>query len=343
MNGASALLPRAPAAVLGIIIHRLLEESARGFVLKDEVETRWDALIAETEANLRNSWLNRHFVPLNICVSMFDVKRIRTLARAREVASATRISFEQRGNVGRGIIATGYEVPLSTPDGAVKGIADAIINEKGGVTIRDYKSGQIFEEVDGQRTIHNTFVDQLCIYSAIYFESYGTWPNRLEVVPLAGQPFLITVDHDKCQTTLNEARAMLSSVNKIIDNSATSKDVEALLARPNPNTCNRCQFRPGCAPYWHARNNDKGLEPWPQDIIGVFMSGTSLRNNLVGLDISIATGTARLRGFEDNQQRHPALVDLERGSRVAVYAMGRTADALSWVERGRTTIYILGD
>jgi hypothetical protein len=266
-NRVPPLLPPAPAARLGSVIHQLLEEAGEGrFVSGDRsgIDHRWQELISESHTAMRGSWLERHFVPLSASVHDFEVRRIQAIERAQEVAAGRAVAPEPPREIGERA-PYGYELPVSTSDGLVRGQIDAVLCSETGPLIRDYKSGAIFDtRSKGALVVKAAYEVQLQLYAGLYAEATGTWPARLEVVPVLGGPVPVPFERSACTALLNEARAELERTNNTIKRHDSSPlQLQQILASPDASACGSCLYRPACTPYREATSAGQG---WPNDL-----------------------------------------------------------------------------
>src|SRR5207253_6511447 len=76
----SALLTTSPAAFVGTAAHEVFREVGAGALGGSRaIAQRFDALVAQAEDRLSESWLNRRFVPLQRAVPQFAVRRRRLI------------------------------------------------------------------------------------------------------------------------------------------------------------------------------------------------------------------------------------------------------------------------
>ena len=94
----------------------------------------------------------------------YDLKRIRAIRKAREVASR-HVPRESK------LASVRHEVWLESKDGLIAGAIDFVGFTDRGIVIRDYKTGQVFE---GQE-IKPDYSVQLKLYAALYADSKGEW------------------------------------------------------------------------------------------------------------------------------------------------------------------------
>ena len=244
------LLPQAPKARLGIIVHRLLSESGRGQLQPniDVIRARWNEMVEETQDAMSASSLEKHLVPLRKSVPDVEVRRIRAIQRALEIANE-RWPTQPPGERHRAASRSGYEMRVHTEDGLISGTIDAVIQTDEGTVIRDYKSGPVLEsDKHDDYRLKEIYQTQLKLYAALYAESCGEWPTSLELVSLSGTTHDVVFNRQECSDLLDEARSALQDLNaKISEISRTS--LPSLLANPSLTACTFCQYRPACKPY----------------------------------------------------------------------------------------------
>ena len=150
-----SLLPKSPGAHLGTLIHELFEMAAR-FKLpgasKTDVEAAWNMLESKLEHNLAASWTEKTNLPLRQHVYRYSVRRLRAIRSVCELAqemgtTAPATPFAKT--------SAGPEVWLESQDGSVGGFIDRIIRSNSGITLRDYKTGHIFDGDTGRSPIHS--------------------------------------------------------------------------------------------------------------------------------------------------------------------------------------------
>lgn len=341
-NRAPALLPVTPAARVGSVIHQLLEEAGHGRFLGDGrpgAEKRWSDLILTAEEEMRRSWLDRHLIPLSESLADFEVRRIQTIERALEIDGARSLVEPREGP--RPAQGYGFELPVSSEDGLVRGRIDAVLPSKDGPVIRDYKSGAIFDSGHGlSHVVKEAYSTQLRLYAAMYAETTRVWPARLEVVPVLGRAQLEPIDRPACVRLLDEARACLRQLDTIIAQPRQrAQDLEAKLAHPTPANCSVCPYRPGCTPYRAASSGQKG---WPNDLWGRSRDIRQLGNSSLMIVVERPEGVAvRVRGLSSDPSRHPGLQGLRSGDEVAMFNLKATSSAEAFGESPFTVVYRL--
>jgi len=339
-SGRRPLLPQSAKVRVGLITHRLLAEAGRGHLEPDKarIAARWQQLLDETEHELSTSPTEAHLLPFSRSVRDLDVRRARAVNRTFEIAQATsRFPPEAVGEPSA--TRYGYELPVWSADRKVRGVIDAAISTSRGPLIRDYKSGAIFEPTeDGTGKIKEAYQVQLKMYAALYAETFGEWPTRLEVTPLTGEPHEIPFQKTECSALVSEAAALLARVNATIEKER-QEALPALLAKPSPESCAFCPYRPACMEYSKA-SRDSREGDWPLDVAGAVVEVKRLGNSKILLRMQAEGGVVNIPGLTPGE-RHPALARLEPGDHVAVFNLRKAGASESYQETLMTTIYEL--
>lgn len=334
-NRTPALLPASARARLGTVVHRLLERVGKDAVPAEQVTTElWNEELQKVESEMEASWLDRSLVPLNVTVPNAEVHKLRALDRARRMAAELPL---RRGTTGRAK-GLGFEVWVQSSDGLVGGFIDCALQDDC-LVLRDYKSGAIYERDDGNESnIRGEYVVQIQMYAALYNDTFGLWPERLEIVPVRGEEATVPVDKPRCSQLVQDAKALLCEVNAAVAALHDSGGSDpSSLAKPSIETCTACGFRPQCQAYLAA--NADMQERWPLDIVGTVSRIQSLGNGSVAMALTDRRGNVHsIRGLTPGQ-RHPALKAIETGSKVAVFNLQRGYPARDLREGPYTTIY----
>ncbi len=335
-NGNSPLLPPSPAAHLGSIVHKLLEEAGQGkFATTGAagIAERWCELLAATEDRLQQRWLDRHLIPLQSSVPQFEVRRLQACKAAGVLNDRRK---EHEGSGATVDPAYGFELPLESSDGLIRGRIDAILPSPEGPILQDYKSGAIFEIAGSDELVlKNEYADQLKIYGALYHERTGVWPHRLEVLPVSTAPYEVSFTPAECEELAHAARAAVAKVNDLIA-TCNGHELEASLANPSPSACCYCPYRPACHAYSSA--TQPAIGSWPADASGEFRELRLLGNGKRLLLLSSGEAQLAIRGLSSDPQRHPALSFLQEGDEVGAYSL-KPAGPGSFAEGPLSVIY----
>lgn len=334
------LLPTSAAARLGTIVHRLLEDAGRG-ALADEaaIESRWSELVAEAEREMEQRRLERRSIPLRQHVPQFEVVRIRAKARAGELAR------ELPGAETRARDATespyGSELRVESSDGLVAGRIDRVISTANGPVIQDYKSGAIFSLRHGdEREIRPEYAIQLRIYAALYHEATGTWPAKLELVPLNGPPHEVPYSEHDSLELLDRARAIIREISAGLARYGDDWEAaEQVLAAPSAQACRFCAYRPACSAYL-VRREIESERDWPADISGEFRSLERLANGRLLLSLTHGDGSTRyVRDVSAHIAKAASLESIPQGTWIGVFNTRRTRSPRAFEEGPLTWIY----
>ena len=335
----SPLLPVSPRARLGSVVHRFLELASNGLPIgsEDAIEKAWGELIDEAETRMSRSWLERSLIPLSKTVNDFEVQRLRAWSRAKQIAQAVAVT-EEPAALGIGF---GCEIWVQSKDGTVGGYIDAAYPTPSGRVIRDFKTGPILEENgNSEGAIHPDYVVQIKLYAALYSETFGEWPSRVELMPIRGEPLTIAIDPGECAELLQHAKDKRLAVNKQIT-AALKKGPEAIpsLANPSVSNCRFCLWRPACPAYTEQRRHSTDPD-WPADLVGSLTSLQTLGNGRLLIIVTDSAGEQkRVRQLDPSPTRHPALARLQVGDRVGIYNTRRNPNQGDFSETISTTIY----
>ncbi len=335
------LLPGSPARRLGTVIHRLLEEAERVLVSGEAATAaRFDVLTAAADAEMQGSWLERRNVPLAESVADYAEQRQAAVAAATELTADA--AAHAAGGGGRR--RSGAEVRLVARGGRVVGRADRILVTSRGAVIQDTKTGPVFEAAPGGgRQVKRAFATQLRLYAALYAEdtevSGGAWPARLELVPPGRSPIAVPFDPASSTQLLDQAEALLDSLNRLIRQQASRTERELRLASPSPEACRWCPYRPACVAYQEAARGTGDLPEWPHDVWGTVADIRGLGNGTVSLTVDAAGHPVRVRGLSPDAQRHPGLDHLQPGTEVAIFSLIAQGGTSTLGEGPYTVIY----
>jgi hypothetical protein len=339
-SGTNPLLPTAPAALLGTVIHRLLEEAGRGLFAEapdGAIERRWEELLKAADTKAANDWLQRSLVPLGAAVPDFEVRRLQAIAAARALAKQ---ASSLHPSTGRAESALGCEVQVATPDGEAGGRIDVVAPAAGGPVLKDYKTGPVMDgEFSGQPAVKPAYATQLKLYAAIYAAMTGTWPSALELVPVAGAAVDIPFTRAECENLLATALRLRRQINATVTSTESLNTRVGRLARPAPEECRHCRYRPHCSPYQAAARRDPTAH-WPADIRGQLRQRVRLGNGRLLIVLETSAGdSVQVRGVDPRQERHPALHSAASDELLAAFNLRPEGSNNSFAEGPFTTFY----
>jgi PD-(D/E)XK nuclease superfamily len=316
-----SLLPVSPAAQIGAVTHKLLEQAGKGIfrnVNRPGIEKAWDGLIAKQEGGMAQSPLLARFVPLRLTAPKYEVRRAQACTKALSIAKEA--SEVSRATAECHDAKTYFEKWVSSGDEVVGGVVDYLHETSSELVVRDYKTGSVFDDDSSDPQVRESYKTQLWLYAALVHETFGRWPTKLELVPLAGSPIEIEFEPDRCAELLADARRTFVKVNANIRRAIECGREEVVaLAAPASGTCWYCQYRPGCVSYWRAREvtTDDG---WPTDVRGVIRSARQFMDGRTLIELEPKDGEIiRVRGLSTDEGRYPGMSKLKPGLSVAIY------------------------
>ena len=338
-NRIRPLLPTSPAARLGTVAHSLLEEAGRGRFTQTRpgaIERRWDALLDAAEDTATRSWLDRHLVPFATAIPDFEVRRLQAITTARSLTAEA--SAVENTPLSPHQPPIGCEMAVVTPDERAAGRIDVVCASDDGPILKDYKSGAIYDRANSRRAVKPEYAVQLKLYAAIYAAMTGTWPSRLEVVPISGPPEPVSFTREECEYLLDEAVQLRDRINTLISAGGTLASQIDRLATPSPPVCRYCAYRPQCPPYVKARARDRGAV-WPLDVRGHLVEQRKLGNGRLLLVLDSEGTTVHIRGVDPSAERHPALTRMTVGDPLAGFNLRPEGNRASFVEGSFTVFY----
>lgn len=325
-NGQVApVLPSSPRQFLGTIIHQLFEHvlsgEARQLEGSDDVEGLWDKLTSDMEARMLKSKIANRFVPLAKNIPQFAIFRARALRRARELRESRRYT----GGIHKPRAGTSAnEAFVNSRDGIFRGRIDRIVNTSdGGVVIQDYKTGPLLSERSDAAIVKSEYREQLLVYAALYFETTGQWPTKLQLLPIVGEPIDIDYTIAECNDVMVKAYELIQKVNAIISRADPVSALEEMLASPSPEACKFCTYRPACSAYTAMASASLDVS-WPVDVWGASRTVQKLGNGTWLIELETTKGAFFVRELYDYMWERG--VPAERRACVGVYGLRRTHD-----------------
>jgi CRISPR/Cas system-associated exonuclease Cas4 (RecB family) len=312
-----SLLPVSPNAYLGTVLHKMLELISRGEIKNEtEFNLRFDCEILLMENKLKELGYD-FFVPLQMNVRDFGMKKIQLKKHLRNAAASPR---EQTG------INFISEKWLESKDKLVGGRMDLIIEEADETEIIDFKTGAITEDVfdDNGETyleVKNEYQEQLKLYAYLYFDSTGKFPTQLSLVDLAKQKFNVEFTEEECKSVFEEAKNLLTETNKSIDTTAFK-------ANPSETNCKFCLYRPACKFYLQFLTT----ENYFNDVCGLVKDVVQYQNGNVSVFVEKGNNKISVTGFTTdkfeyfnrNRNKQINLFNLRKEATEFVYSATKT-------------------
>lgn len=334
-NRVAPALPRSAQSRLGTVVHRVLARSSRTTAGSGEsVEDLWEEELEAVETEMRAIWFEARLAPLAASSPDFEVRRLRAVAKGRELAAQAVRSV----GGGVGLEGCGHELWVQSKSGCLAGFVDQV-RWDGGLVIRDFKSGAIssLKGDDEVPTIRQAYVEQVRLYASLYRDTFGRWPDRLELVPLSGEAIELPMSARECEEAAADAERALAKVNEVIRCASSSLDCYSLLATPTAEACRGCLFRPMCGPYSvHSKDAAAG---WPVDVVGCVELRREAANGSIAFSIRERGGeSVSIRGLQRGD-RHPGLDDVTVGATVGLFNLSRSFPSNDLRAGLYTTIY----
>jgi RecB family exonuclease len=231
------LLQAHPKAWLGSIIHNMVEAITKNQIA-DAVsfEAAWQNLVLEKENVLRQiGW--GHWLPLSQHIEGFALKKFKT-KRFFENHLAQKSNF-QITNVAASSLKMEVEKLLQTPDGWLKGKADAIVTRAQGVEIIDYKTGGTHDANGELKTVYR---EQLLLYAWLFAQNNGgVYPSALSILDLQLNRYPVSFTPSDCEELAFEAKSLFLTINQAVDYQWFEQ-----LTKPSAEQCGFCSMRPIC-------------------------------------------------------------------------------------------------
>lgn len=301
----SELLPISPSIRLGIVIHNIIELASDGKIHNNkDFLTHWDNEIKKFENIIDKNPMERHLIPLSNSVYNFQVKKYLCEHLVERFYKLEKINFNNKDR------CSNSEVAVESKNKKIFGKIDFIRTNRDGIQLIDYKTGNIFKEGDTSNGIKQEYQKQLKLYAALYFETFGFWPNKLTIITLDQNELDVLFDINECIDLLEEATNFLDEVNSKIIFMHNIED----LANPLPTNCNYCTYRPACLAYWRLKDNSK---EWPIDLKGEVIDVNLLNNGTLRIVIKNSESEINIRGLSLN--RNSFLLKIPLKTVISIY------------------------
>ena len=336
-------LPLSPAALVGSVTHRIFQEAGEGSLGSEgsaAMEKRWSDLIEQVEHKMSKHPLERWLLPLVKSLPDYEVRRIQTVRRALSLEMAAR-NTEQRSHKNE-VRAFGFELPVATVDGLIRGRIDRVMWSAHGRIIQDFKTGNVYDSREkAYRGVRADYEIQLRLYAALYFEVYGEWAATLELVPLQGASVAVSYSRTEAVGLVGEAKDCLRDLNRDLA-ACDSAEQAAALASPQAEVCSFCAYRPYCAAYQEVLTREIHINDaqWPNDVLGKVVGSKKLGNGMLSIGVQQAGEEIWIRGVSPNIERHPALSSIQIGQSIGIFNLRASRHSGGTpVETSYTTIY----
>ena len=228
------------AALLGTIVHRVLEKAAAinrdSEDLRAQIERIWDQVVEEIEKELQTSPLDKYLLPIRKWKKHFVLQQ-QTVRRCEEIASSQGIS-ETR------VIASEREFG-NVRDGFT-GKPDLILRRTKGLVIIDYKSSELLDDVQERKRQIESWRHQIMFYASIVKAEFAEWPAEGEIRLLNKEVIPIPIDPSEVKTFVAEAQTLKEEYNTKVESGIAHSE----LARYSVEGCAFCKFKGACNTFW---------------------------------------------------------------------------------------------
>jgi hypothetical protein len=309
---------RGPKARLGSACHAFLERIMKHELTdipeadqQSELERLWSEEVSKEEELVRSSPLERHFGSAKRWPG-YAVQRAQVMRKAQELLGSYRRAGEKRGR-------TESERFYNAYSGRLRGRADAVFSWGQRTEIRDYKTGNIYEEdAFGQMALKSRYRQQILLYAAMHHDQTGVWPVFGHVVPLTGDTVSIAIDPDEARREVETALGLLEEFNARVE----QQDSPESLASPSQDVCRFCSYRALCEPFWQCVTRDWD---WSRSVaiegFVLQVHGDSAGDWTISTKVergNTEDGVYRIRGYRE--------VALDKGQRVRAINLMRTKE-----------------
>jgi hypothetical protein len=325
--------PQTSAAIVGSIIHRLIEWSGKSNeteITFEQAEAKFEELVSAAESKLNAHPINRRLVPLKDTDPRYPEKRHSAIKAA---VRGPKHKKTDKPDESKGSTVFMYEEGFRSNDGLIYGEIDKLIDGPRGLTIYDKKTCHVF---DDEGYVKDEYRMQLLLYAGLVYEDMGKVANRLVLVDRDDRETDIHFEFEEVLDAMTAASRWLTALNKKIQ-STPSVGQLMYLAQPSQESCRFCSARVACPAYWKARQELN--EEWPDDAEFVADSFLRLGNGGVLIKSRPVSLGRTIRVFPEFVQYQPALNLIEAGCRIRVTDVKTTG--LQRTLTKRSVVYII--
>lgn len=204
--------------------------------------------------------------------------------------------------------------------------------------IVDFKTGDVFED-DDQEQVKAAYVRQLRLYAYMVNWTFGWWPRRGVLLPMATSSVAVELEPEECEAEAAIAVRLLDQYNEGLTRTLDPID----LANPSPENCRWCQYQLFCPAFWSTVSPEWGEELRSGVVSGKATAPPSPIHGGLALSMPLEAerGTAApsevISLFPLDPSVHTDLPQMQGGDRVRVTGLWRRADD-SLVATTRTVI-----
>lgn len=242
------------AALLGTIVHRVLEKvrtiNVDGDDIRTQVEAIWNKTVENIEEELQSSSLDRSLLPI-IKWKKYYLLKVSTIHRCEDIVSSQGVSETQ-------VIAS--ERKFDNVKEGFTGKPDLIIRREKGLVIIDYKSSELSDDLESREEKIEPWRQQVRFYASIVKAEFGEYPAEGEIRLLNGEVIQIPINPEEVELLLTEAQTLKKNYNVNISEGVQHSE----LAQYSAESCAFCEFKGTCDTFWKEN---------PQPIPGIYDYG----------------------------------------------------------------------
>lgn len=315
------LLPVSPNAYLGIVIHKILELISKGCITsEDDLSIKFDEQVRIQEEALNKQGYN-YFVPLQMNVKDFGLKKILLKRHLRNISRKSQVSSK---------VNYYSEKWFESKDKLIAGKIDLIIEEEQEIEIIDFKTGAITQDVlddDGEiiSDIKEEYKEQLKLYAYLFFETSGKFPTKLSLIDLAKQRFTIDFEQSECYNLFEEAKKLLHFTNNSINTGEFA-------ANPSEINCKYCLYRPACSFFLKKIEWDYSYN----DISGAVKNVVKYMNGNVSAFLENNDNQITVTSFPEDKYEE---LNSRRNKRISIFNLRKEATKFVYSATKTTIIY----
>ncbi|MHC1769477.1 MAG: PD-(D/E)XK nuclease family protein [Verrucomicrobiia bacterium] len=322
VGGQDPLMPQSPRAQVGTGVHSLFERAASDSSFPTDpvaIAAEWDKMVAVAEHRLSGIPYMQAAVPLARSVLNIGLLRSRTLNNLAEVRAAAVRTRPSRSSPHEPIPAG----KLSNKAGTVVGVPDRVFHTSDGVVISDFKTGT-FLHPDG--SLAPGYQAQLQLYAALFHETYGEWPVRLEIVSITGTRVIVPGTAKECQEVLADAHQLCLDAREKSPGLSSNPDAQAAVAGPKPEICRLCPFRPRCPAYITSALSEVPL--CQSDVAGGLCRWSTSGNGAIFVQIETTTGIVGVRSIPPAAADVASLISSRPGDKALIVNLRQDTPSL---------------
>ena len=150
----------------------------------------------------------------------------------------------------------GAEVKLNAKSGRLIGTADLIQQTPDGAHIIDYKTSDIYVQLDsqsGERLLKPQYRRQMQLYAYMHYERTGKWPIKLTVSSSDGTA------SESIDPNPEEANSLAAEAIELLDEFNLSVEAGSLGGSPSVDSCAWCPFKAACPSFFDRVQADWNL------------------------------------------------------------------------------------